>query len=237
MTDLISVICFAIIFELFVYANFCGLSLIIYGTFGILGYKIPLNFKQPFSSSNIVEFWRGWHISLSMVLKILFYNPIRKKNSAYLAIFSVFIASALWHGVTFNFILWGCLHAFVFCVSLYALKQGSKIIPLIILPIGVILGRLIFADTEIDRLFTKLLFSFDGYEVFDLIISSSNTTKVSLLIGLILIFVEFVFRKHRLVSKRNYKYMRTPLALVIICSISILFISTGGIDFAVYGQR
>ena len=78
LTDLVSSVLFAIIFELFVYANFCGLSLILYGLFGIAGYKIPLNFRQPFSSTNIIEFWRGWHLSLSAVLKSLFYLPLRK---------------------------------------------------------------------------------------------------------------------------------------------------------------
>ena len=84
-TDLISSLVFATIFELFVYANFCGLSLIIYGLFGLLGFKVPLNFKQPFSSSNIIDFWKGWHTSLSTVLKSLFYAPLRKKFSSSVA--------------------------------------------------------------------------------------------------------------------------------------------------------
>ncbi len=147
------------------------------------------------------------------------------------------MASALWHGVTLNFLIWGSLHAFVFCTSVWALKRGFKIFPLVSLIIGVVLGRLIFADTDIDRLFEKLLFSFDGFEVFSLIVNSSNTAKLSLAMGLMLILIEFVFRNHSLVSKRNYKYLRTPLALIVICSITILLISTGGTDFAVYGQR
>tara|TARA_B110001450_G_C17641090_1_gene489321 strand:+ start:793 stop:1905 length:1113 start_codon:yes stop_codon:yes gene_type:complete len=235
--DLVSSLCFAIIFELFVYANFCGLSLIIFGVFGIFGYRVPLNFKQPFSSSNVVEFWRGWHLSLSMVLKVLFYAPARKKHSVYVAITTVYLASALWHGITLNFLLWGCFHAIIFSVSVYSLKQGFKTFPFVLLPIGIVLGRLIFADTDTDRLMEKLLFSFDGFAVFDSIMSARNTTKVSLLIGFIMIFIEFAFQKHSLVSKRNYKFLRIPAALVCICSISILFVSSGGIDFAVYGQR
>jgi alginate O-acetyltransferase complex protein AlgI len=147
------------------------------------------------------------------------------------------MASALWHGVTLNFLIWGCLHAFVFGASVYALKRGSKFFPLIILPVSIVLGRLIFADTDTDRLFEKLRFSFSGFEVFTLIISARNTTKVSLALGLILLLIEFLFQNHRLVSKRNYKFLRTPLALVTICLVFILFVSTGGVDFAVYGQR
>ena len=110
-TDSISSIVFAIIFELFIYANFCGLSLIVYGMSGIIGYKIPLNFRQPFSSNNIIEFWRGWHLSLSLVLKNLFYSPIRKLFGTSAAVIAVFFASSLWHGVTINFLIWGLLHA------------------------------------------------------------------------------------------------------------------------------
>src|SRR5262245_52932908 len=67
LTDVISSCVFAVLFELFVYTNFCGLSLLIYGVCGIIGVRVPLNFKQPFSSTNIVEYWRGWHASLSTV--------------------------------------------------------------------------------------------------------------------------------------------------------------------------
>ena len=81
-TDVVSSIIFAAIFEIFVYANFCGLSLLLFGLFGLFGYRIPLNFNQPFSSRNIIEFWRGWHTSLSKVLKVLFYKPLRK-NALY----------------------------------------------------------------------------------------------------------------------------------------------------------
>ena len=103
-TDIISSVLFAVIFEIFVYMNFCGLSLLLYGFFGIFGYRIPLNFKQPFSSNNIVEFWKGWHTSLSIVLKTLFYKPLRGKFSLIIALVGVYLASAMWHGVTLNFL-------------------------------------------------------------------------------------------------------------------------------------
>ncbi len=89
-TDVVSSLTFALLFELFVYANFCGLSLLIYGLMGLMGVKIPLNFRQPFSATNIVDFWKGWHTSLSLVLKTLFYTPLRK-NGVLLLLFSEFI--------------------------------------------------------------------------------------------------------------------------------------------------
>ena len=236
-TDVVGSILFATIFELFVYMNFCGLSLMLYGLFGIFGYKIPLNFRQPFSSTNIVEYWRGWHISLSTVLKSLFYLPLRKKFPSSIALLGVFISSAMWHGITFNFLIWGCLHALVFIVTLFILKMNIRILPTIILIIGIIVGRLVFADSDSDRLMQKLLFSYEGLGAIDTIRSLSNTAKVSLIISFVLIAIEFFFRNTKIVKKRNYKYLRTPVSLAVILVITVLLIDQGASNYAVYGQR
>ena len=162
-TDLISALVFASIFELFVYANFCGLSLIIYGLFGIIGYRVPLNFRQPFTSTNVIDFWKGWHTSLSPVLKNLFYLPLRKKYSSSIALLGVYLASAMWHGVTFNFLLWGIFHTLMFIVTIYLLKYRIKYLPLLILIIAIVIGRLLFADSQTERLIEKLKFTYNGF--------------------------------------------------------------------------
>ena len=236
-TDIISTLCFAIIFEIFVYTNFCGLSLIIYGIFGLLGYRIPLNFKQPFSSSNMIEFWRGWHLSFSMVLKALFYSPIRKKFPSYIAIFFVFMASGLWHGISFNYIIWAFFHSFIFLASLYCLKQKIRFIPFFLLFLGIIMGRLIAAESDTDRLLEKLLFTYNDFAAISSIIATGTSVKISLILGLTVIFIERSFQKHKLVAKRNYKFLRTPSALVFIIIISTVLINSEVLQYAVYGQR
>lgn len=236
-TDVISAIIFAAIFELFVYMNFCGLSLLIYGLFGVLGYRIPLNFKQPFSSSNVADFWKGWHASLSQVLKILFYIPIRKRFSLFLTLFVVYIASAMWHGVTFNFFVWGLFHAFFFWLSIKLLKHKNVLIPLILLPFVIVIGRLIFADNDTARLLEKLTFSFDGFGVVDSLLKVPSHSLVSLLFGISIIALEFIFQNANIMRKRNYKFLRTPLSLLILCGLGVLFVSNMGVVYAVYGQR
>ena len=236
-TDLISAIIFAAIFELFVYMNFCGLSLFIYGFFGLLGYRIPLNFKQPFSSRNIVEFWRGWHTTLSQVLKTLFYNPLRARFSVFYALMGVYIASAMWHGVTFNFVLWGIFHAFFFWLSIKILKYKSRMLPLIMLPFIVVIGRMIFADSNTNRLLEKLTFTFDGFNVLTLLSNSHPSSLIALFFGFLIVAIEFLFKDYKIMKRRNYKFLRTPFALLILCFLSVLFISNTGVDYAVYGQR
>ena len=236
-TDLVSVLVFATIFELFIYTNFCGLSLIIYGVFGILGYRIPLNFQQPFSSSNVVDFWRGWHTSLSTVLKTVFYNPLRRHFSHFIALSGVFIASGLWHGITLNFLIWGTFHAITFWLSLILLRRNIRFAPVIILISGVIIGRLIFADSNADRLLEKLMFSYDGISVFSTLLNVDNSAKASLLLAVVLILIEFLFQRHRYVRKRNYKHLRSPIVLALLIVIGVILIKGTGGDYAVYGQR
>ena len=236
-TDIVSSLTFAAIFELFVYVNFCGLSLLIYGIFGVLGFRIPLNFKQPFSSSNIVEFWKGWHTSLSQVLKVLFYNPIRKKYSLLSALIVVYVASAMWHGVTFNFLLWGLFHAFFFWLTTKIFKRKISLLPLVLLPFIIVIGRLIFADNDTARLLDKLTFSFDGFGVIDLLTTVPLYSIISLLFGILIIACEFIFKKSKIMRKRNYKFLRTPTSLLILWMLGILFISNVGVNYAVYGQR
>ena len=149
----------------------------------------------------------------------------------------VFVSSAMWHGITFNFFIWGCLHALVFIVTLFILNMNIRILPTIIFIIGIIVGRLVFADSDTDRLMQKLLFSYEGLGALDIIWSSSNTTKISLIMSFVLIVIEFFFRNTKIVKKRNYKYLRTPVSLAIILIITVVLIDQGSSNYAVYGQR
>ena len=236
-TDVVSSILFAGIFEIFVYMNFCGLSLLIYGLFGILGYRITLNFKQPFSSNNIIEFWRGWHTSLSQVLKVLFYRRLRTKFSLFITLIGVYLASAMWHGITLNFFIWGLFHAILFWLSLQLLKRGKGFLALLMMPIIILISRLIFADSDTDRLIQKLFFNFEGFDGVFSLLAVPTHSQISLIFGLFLVFVEFAFRKKRVMHRRNYKHLRSPLVSCLLCIFSFLLLSDVGIDYAVYGQR
>jgi alginate O-acetyltransferase complex protein AlgI len=239
-TDLVSSITFAIIFEIFVYANFCGLSLIVYALSGIFGYRIPLNFRQPFSALNLVDFWKGWHISLSSVLKELFYTPARKVVGSFGALFLVYISSAMWHGITVNFMIWGLFHATVFYITVKVLKSKSCLKSIITLPImifGIVLGRLIFADSNTARLCEKLQFKYDGLSSILQILSVPTASKIALLLGVLFVLVELLLRNNKFVIKRNYKHLRTPLSqFLLLGAIVILAMNVGG-DYAIYGQR
>jgi len=198
---------------------------------------VPLNFKQPYSSSNLLGFWQGNHTSLSAVLKKLFYTPLRRHVPQFFALSAVFISSGLWHGMTTNFLIWGCFHAIIFWFSLFLLKNKIKLLPVFILILGVIVGRIIFIESDTDQLLEKLSFSYEGLGVLSTLLNTPNTAKAGLILGTCIILIEFVFQKNKYVKKRNYKHLRSPIVVVLLTIIGILLIQNSGGNFAVYGQR
>ena len=108
----------AIGFSFQIYCDFSGYSDIAIGSAKLLGFELLSNFKFPYFSRNIAEFWRRWHISLSSWFKDYLYIPLGgSKNGLLISIrntFIIFIVSGFWHGAKWNFIIWGFLHACAF---------------------------------------------------------------------------------------------------------------------------
>lgn len=99
-----------------VYFDFSGYSDIAFGSAYVLGMTLTRNFDAPFRSVTISEFWRKWHISLSDFITTYLYTPILRRmrkptlrNSA-IATFFAMIVAGVWHGATWNFVLFGVLH-------------------------------------------------------------------------------------------------------------------------------
>ncbi|BBF91927.1 hypothetical protein BLTE_06120 [Blastochloris tepida] len=228
---------FAAIFEMFVYFNFAGLSLMVYAACGLIGLKVPLNFQQPFSARNIIEFWRGWHISLSTVLKALFYTPARQAFGGTAALFLVYLSSALWHGVALNFLIWGLFHAVCFWLTIRLLKADRRLMTTILMVFAIVYGRMLFVDSDTERLLAKMTFD----STFPAHIAEAKIpviAYISLLLASTLVFMEFALARQRLFRQRTYKYLRTNVSQILILAATILLIqSDGGASYAVYGQR
>ncbi|MGC1307193.1 MAG: MBOAT family protein [Phormidesmis sp.] len=97
-----------------IYCDFSGYSDMAIGAAKCLGYDIPINFNLPYLSRSITEFWRRWHISLSTWLREYLYIPLggnrKGKPRQYLNLWLVMLLGGLWHGASWNFVLWGALH-------------------------------------------------------------------------------------------------------------------------------
>ncbi|MBI2688169.1 MAG: MBOAT family protein [Acidobacteria bacterium] len=95
------------------YYDFSGYTDIALGSALLLGLKLPINFNQPYSAANINDFWRRWHISLSNWLRdYLFFSLPGKRNAVmpYLNLIVTMALGGLWHGASWNFVIWGLLH-------------------------------------------------------------------------------------------------------------------------------
>lgn len=97
-----------------IYCDFSGYSDIAIGSARVMGFKLMRNFERPYLSKSISEFWKRWHISLSTWFRDYLYIPMGGNRVAiprwYLNIMVVFLVSGLWHGASWNFVIWGALH-------------------------------------------------------------------------------------------------------------------------------
>lgn len=121
-------------YSLQVYADFSGYTDIAIGIALLMGFSLPQNFDSPYKSTNPQEFWRRWHMSLSRWLKSYLYIPLggnRKilgkevKNKTTAGNFNSFITmllGGLWHGASWNFVIWGALNG----VGMIVYKVWSK---------------------------------------------------------------------------------------------------------------
>tara|TARA_B100000519_G_C14254890_1_gene444487 strand:- start:1072 stop:2493 length:1422 start_codon:yes stop_codon:yes gene_type:complete len=105
-------------FSFQIYCDFSGYSDIAIGTAKLFGFELMSNFKFPYFSRNIGEFWRRWHISLSTWFRDYLYIPLggskRGKWISIRNIFIIFIVSGFWHGANWTFIIWGLSHALLY---------------------------------------------------------------------------------------------------------------------------
>jgi hypothetical protein len=184
-----------------------------------------------------LEFWRGWHISFSTALKALFYNPIKRKFGSHVAIFGVFLSSALWHGVSINFIWWGLFHAVCFSVTVILLRLNIKFIPTLILILAIPFARILSSDEDTVRLSTKLMFNFENFDALYIVYALGSHVKVAIILGLFLIFSEIFFKKKKLFASKNYKFYRIPTVQFVLLFLIIFLINEQGSLYAVYGQR
>ena len=122
------------LFGLQIYGDFAGYSLIAQGSALLLGIKLIDNFRTPYLSASISEFWSRWHISLSTWFRDYLYIPLGGNRTKWhrwiINIMLVFAISGFWHGAEWTFLIWGAIHGLLYLIE-RALKSS-----------GVQLGRL-----------------------------------------------------------------------------------------------
>ncbi len=178
-------------FSLQIFFDFSGYSLMAIGLGRMLGFRFPENFNYPYVSRSMTEFWRRWHMTLGSWFREYVYIPLGGnrvgKARLYFNLFVVWGATGLWHGASWNFVLWGLF----FWVLLSIEKAGflgvlerHRVLSHCYALFFLLLSWAIFAVTdfgELGRLFARL-FSFDAHNDFSYYLRSYGVT---LLIGLV----------------------------------------------------
>ncbi|MAJ44728.1 MAG: hypothetical protein CMF96_08320 [Candidatus Marinimicrobia bacterium] len=213
-----------------IYSDFAGYSLISIGIAKLIGLNIPANFNNPFFSQNLTEFWRRWHISLSSFLRDYLYIPLGGNRNGLLRtslnIFLVMFLGGLWHGASFNFIIWGSLHGlfliiekinnsyFQFDIKIKVIKKlyTFLLVVIIFIPFGI-------PSFEDLLIFCKIINIFEIFN-FSQIIEKFYVIRNFLLI-LILILIEIFLNKKNFIKIMNssflYGFAVTMLLTIILC--------------------
>ena len=112
--DAVTLLQGAVGYALQIYCDFSGYSDMAIGCARMMGYRFLDNFQMPYSAANITEFWRRWHISLSTWLRDYLYIPLGGNRlgtgRTYVNLLLTMVLGGLWHGASWNFVIWGALH-------------------------------------------------------------------------------------------------------------------------------
>ena len=120
-------------FSVQIYFDFAGYSDLAIGVAALMGYELKDNFRFPYQSLNLTEFWHRWHIALSTWFRDYLYIPLggnrKGELRTYLNSFLAMIVAGLWHGASWMFVVWGVLHGIGLVIHKFCRNNGLDEIP------------------------------------------------------------------------------------------------------------
>ena len=183
-----------------IYFDFSGYSDMAIGIARMIGFRFPENFSNPYISQSITEFWRRWHMSLGAWMRNYLYIPlggnrVASKSRLYFNLWLVFLASGLWHGASWSFVIWGAYHGLflilerVFLEKVY--NKAGKFISTAFTFLVVIIGWVFFRIEHLP----------DAFQYLERMFSFQSGTTISYFrgvwfhFGLAFVFAFFVYTK------------------------------------------
>lgn len=153
-----------------IYFDFSGYSDMAIGIGRVLGFDFPENFNYPYVSRSITEFWRRWHITLSSWFREYVYIPLggnrRGKGRTYFNLLVVWFLTGLWHGASWNFVLWGLYFWLLLTAEksflLKLLDKAPKALPHVYSLLAILFGWWIFISCDLDSPLGYLKSMFTG---------------------------------------------------------------------------
>ena len=230
----IGIVCYS----LQIYFDFSGYSDMAIGLGKMLGFDFLENFNYPYISRSIQEFWRRWHISLSNWFRDYLYIPLggnrKGKLMTYLNLVIVFLVTGLWHGASWNFIIWGLFHgAFLIFERLgfnRILQRLPKPISISYVLFTVMVGWVFFKANDIGHSinYLKSMFGFYDGQDYKALIKLDNFAIFSIVIGIIFstpilnTFEEFF----QTILRKQSDYLKNILCIfrIFVINMGVLFL-------------
>lgn len=180
-----------------IYFDFSGYSDIAIGIGRMIGFKFPENFNYPYVADSVTDFWRRWHMTLSSWFRDYVYIPLGGNRVSTLKhirnILVVWMLTGLWHGASWNFIIWGIYFGVILIIEKYYLNKVLEKLPRVIRNIYamfiVMISFIIFSSDDISSALVAIkgLFSFNSLKLSnDFIIYYIRSYGVILIGGLVL---------------------------------------------------
>jgi alginate O-acetyltransferase complex protein AlgI len=225
-------------FSFRIYLDFCGYSLIAIGLAKLMGFEFPHNFNSPYQALNITDFWRRWNITLSRWLRDYLYIPLggnrKGKVRTYINLIITMILGGLWHGASWNFVLWGFLHGAYLAIERF-LSDKKITIPLPLI-VKRYLTFLLVTVTWLTFLFKSPAdISMEITKIFQLNFTAPSLEISSMLKGTIFAIITAIiwafFLKEEYIEKIKPSFITTTILIFIfiVCLYNALW--GGGVPF------
>jgi D-alanyl-lipoteichoic acid acyltransferase DltB (MBOAT superfamily) len=214
----VAVVLATLFFTFQIYCDFSGYSDIAIGTSRLFGFNLMINFRMPYFSKSIKEFWSRWHISLSTWFRDYVYIPLGgnrvNQQRIFFNIMITFLVSGLWHGANWTFIIWGAIHGVVNVIESIISNKGIKLKGLsgvVKTFIIVSIAWIFFRANNVIEAFGMLNSIFDSSNNFGLkkILILGFEYKYSIALGLI--FILFLLITEYLLINKKYFIINKPL--------------------------
>lgn len=231
-----------IAFTLQIYFDFSGYSDMAVGLGKMFGFHFPVNFEHPYMSKSISEFWRRWHITLGTWFRLYVYYPLggnrKGKARTVLNLLIVWSLTGLWHGASWNFVLWGLYFGILIIAEKMFLNKIFPFIPNLIKFIytitAVILGWVLFETDSITNagLYIKAMFGGTGV-IFDSV-SAYQIASYAILFA-VCIFACTDLSRTLLVSIKHNKWLsKTFTAALPVLQLCVMLLCTAYLVDATY---
>lgn len=204
-----------------IYLDFSGYSDMAIGLGLMFGFHFLENFNYPFIASSVTEFWHRWHISLSSWFKDYIYIPLGGSRVGtfrrYLNIFIVWMVTGLWHGASWNFVLWGVYFAVFLILEkmfLYKFFNNHKVLGIIWTDLLAVISFVIFNQTTLSGIgtFISSMFGFNNLKFTN--IETMYYLKNYIVILIISILFSTPLCKYLVLRMKEYKIGNTIISVI-----------------------